>query len=481
MAGRRALLAAMLREEWRLHARLFGGGRFGALPAVVLLASTAAVELLVRVGTDLGGAVAGVHLLVAFVGVQTGSVGLAGRDALDSLLGDVTLLVGATDDLPIRRRDVLAVFVVHDLLYYAAYFVAPLALALVPAVARGRLPLAAVPRLFASATLALLFGVGVTLAALALRSRGRAGRLALAGAATGVAALVAVDAAGVRPLDLAAFTPYALYAGPLAPAPVAVALAPTAGLLAVGLLGVDPDYVPPSRTADAAFATWRRRLRDDDGLLTRTLVDVARSDGGLLKVPFSAGVVLLVAVALVRFAGRITGVEPDAGVAVGALLSLTAFTTHSWLAGFDSLDDYASLPVAVADVFRAKFRAFLLLGPAAGLLAHLAGVAYLGASPASALVGAALLVGLQSYLYGVTVYAAGLRPDEFLFDALLFAGFTAAVAVALVPVLVAAFALPASSGAYAALLVASALASLAGVVLARRAPRRWAATSPAAR
>jgi hypothetical protein len=258
------------------------------------------------------------------------------------------------------------------------------------------------------------------------------------------------------------------------PAHALASLAPLAALAAVGILGVDTTRRPPSRTADEAFRAWHRRLRDDDGLLTKTLLDVHRSDGGLAKVVVSAVMVLLVAVALVRFAARITGRPPAPGVSVGAVLSLTAFTTANWLTQFDSVEAYATLPVPVAAVFRAKVRAFALLGPPVGLGSYAVAVAWLRPAPLDALAGALLVTGLQTYLYGVTVYVAGLRPGEFLFDTVLFGAYAVAVAAVLVPVLVAGFVLPVSPGLLAGVAAASLLAGGVGLALARRAPRRWA-------
>jgi hypothetical protein len=464
----------MVREEWRLHAELFGGGRFAAFPLVVFGLAALGVELLVRVGTSLDAAVLGLHVLVAFVGLQTGTVGLVSRDAIDSLVGDVTFLLTAASTLPLRRRDVLAVFLAKDLLYYAVYFLAPLALALTPAVLRGAVDPLAVPRLWLSSTLTFVTGSAVTLAGVALVSRGRTGRAVVTVLGVSVAGLAVGSALGRIGVDLAQFTPYALYDGPITPIGVTAALGPTLVLAAVGVFGVDPSSERPTRIAGrtGSFTRWRARL-GGDGLLVKTLLDVRRSDGGFLKVVFSALVVLAVAIALVSFAGRVTGVPPSPGVSVGALVGLTAFTTYNWLASFDSVASYRHLPVSVEAVFAAKFRAFLLLGPAVGLGVYAIGVVWLRPGPTDALAGAGLSVALQLYLYGVTTYVAGLRPNEFLFDPVLFAGFTTAVAVVLVPILLVAIAVPELATRPLAVGVTCLVLGGFGVWLASRAHTRW--------
>jgi len=96
-------------------------------------------------------------------------------------------------------------------------------------------------------------------------------------------------------------------------------------------------------------------------------------------------------------------------------------------------------------VFAGKLRAFLLLGPLVGLGFYALALAWRGSQPLEAAVGAALLVGVACYIFGVTVFLTGLSPDEFLFDTALYAVFGAAMVVPLVPVLPVGFAVDLSA------------------------------------
>ncbi|MFW5917990.1 MAG: hypothetical protein ACOCR0_00760, partial [Haloferacaceae archaeon] len=284
----------------------------------------------------------------------------------------------------------------------------------------------------------------------------------------------------VGAFDPVAYSPYALVVVPAADptevvAGIARSLGPLVALTAVGVAVYDPTYRSPTRTRSASFERWRRRLRDSDGLVTRTLFDVGRSGGGLVKVPFSAGIVLLVAVATVEFVSVLTGRPPAVGVTLGTLLGLTAFTTYNWLTQFDDPGSYRHYPLSVADVLSAKYRAFLVLGPPVGIAAYALASAWYRPPTVDLLAGGALVLGLQGYLFGVTVYLAGLQPAELLFDSVLFAGFTLAVAAALVPVLVVGLALgPLIDPAHGSALtgVSICLGAL-GAVLAHRARERW--------
>ncbi len=467
----------MLREEWRLHSELFGGGRFGAFPLFVAAITAGAVYLLTTTGTEIGAVVAGVHGLAFFFGLHTGSIGFVGRDAMRNLLGDTTLLVFTARTLPISQRKLLGIFLVKDAVYYAVLFLAPIAVGFAPAVvlrtgaggsgATALAPLA-IPALWATTTATFVLGVAVTFAAIGLSTRGASGKLLLLAVAAGAGLAYA---AGV---DVIQFTPYGLFDG-ATPVEALVALAPIPVLLGVGVAVYDTNYVTPARTARRTFLTWQRRLPfDADGLTVKSLLDVQRSSGGVVKVLFSGGVLFVVSWFLIDLAAVITGLDPSVGISFGAILGLSAFTTYNWVTQFDDVTQYQLYPISVAAVFRAKFRAFLVLGVPTGVLYFAAAVAWRGTPPLEAVVGLLLLLGLECYLFGLTVYLAGFQPNEFLFDTVLFAAFSGAVALVLVPVLVVGLVLaPVSTTLLAGLGVAAVVAGALGLVLYRRAVPRW--------
>jgi hypothetical protein len=470
----------MLREEWRLHAHMFGGRRFAGFPVFVAVLAGATAEFLTFAGTDFGAVIAGFHALVFAFGLHTGSIGFVGRDASRNVVPTGTLLVFSARTLPLSQRQLIAVFLLKDAVFYVFLFLLPLTLGFAPSVLSGSLSVVDLPVLWVSIGATFLLGTATTFAAIALSTRGYSGwigMLALAAAA----GLLWVSA------DLVQFTPYALYADrtPLALLGTAVGLVVLVG---GGLAAYDPTYERPARSTRNGFRRWHDRLPFGDGLLTKTLLDVSRSSGGLFKLFFSGGILFVVSAYLISFAGDLTGVPPSTGVSFGAILGLTAFTTYNWLTSTDSPEDYLPYPVDVPDVFRAKFRAFLLMGPPVGL-------AYFGVAvvwqltwgsgairPLETVAGLALLLGLELYLFGVTVYLTGFSPNEFLFDSLLFAVFFVAVAAVTAPILIVAFVGSALAGTPggaipAAYLVgvggASVTLGAAGVVLYRRAVPKW--------
>jgi len=470
MAADRALIVAMLREEWRLHVRLFGGWRFAAFPVVVATLSASAVAALAWAGVDLAVAIAGLHVLVFAFGLQTGSMGLVAQDALDRMLGELSLLVSTWQHLPLSRRQSVRAFLIGDLIYYTGLILLPLALAFVPAgLLYDRALLVAAPRLAISLPATFALGLATTTALITIARRGIPGPLLVVGLAGAVAT-------GIwQGLPIAAASPYGLYAdpSPLAVAGTVLGIAVTA---TVGFSGLGRSEPRAARTREPALDRWADRVGDDRGLVARSLLELSRSSGGVGKIGFSVGVLLGVAVGVVALVGRIAGVDPQAGLTFGPLLGLSAFTSYNWLTTADDAPAYRRFPLSIGDVIAAKRAALSIVGLPAGLLALALALAWLGTTPVHAALGALLFVGLHQYVGGVTAYLAGLQPNEFLFDTVLFTAFGLAVLVPVAPLLIVGLVVPTPGAALLAGVAVTALALGAiGTVLGRRAGPRWEA------
>ncbi|WP_241692884.1 hypothetical protein [Haloarcula limicola] len=450
----------MLREEWRLHSHLFGGGRFAAFPIAIAVLTGAGTWLLGLTGTGPEAVAGGLVALVGFFGLQVGTIGLVGRDALRDVLGDTTLLVFSARTLPVSWQRLLATFLLKDVCYYAGFVLTPAVVGYgAVAVAEGT-AIHPLLRLWVAVVAAFAFGASLSLALVALAGRSRVALLAVlaVGAAAAVGGFV----------DLVAYTPYALYAGGT-PGSVVRGLLPTALLAALGVALFEPIEEGSSgrhRRTDGLFTGVA------DPLTRRPLLSVARSSGSVGKVVFSMGVLFAVTALLLDRITMATGIEPHAGIAFGTLLGLGAFTTYSWVTQFDAPREYLRFPVRYERVFSGTLRAYLLLSLSAAA-AYLA-VAALWYPLAQLAVGLLVAPGVAGYVFGVSAYLTGLAPNELLFDTALFACFGAALAALAVPLLVAA--LVVSIAPSFAVVGAVALSVIAGVVgrwLTGRAGPRW--------
>ncbi|MES3517256.1 MAG: hypothetical protein PPP58_06295 [Natronomonas sp.] len=458
----RTLLWVLTVEEWRLHSHLFGGRRFAAFPAVVAAVSVGTSVFFVAVGVDPSSVVAGLHLVVGLLGLQVGTVGLLGRDALEDLLGETTLLVFSARTLPVEPKRLLVAFLLKDVGYYTGLFVLPLLAGLVPFVADGAFSVSWLLAAVATATATFVGGVAASFALVGTYTRSKSAAVALA---VGGAGVIAVGRETVVSLS-----PYGLLSGGSVAGVLSSVLLPV-GLMVVGITLFRFERHDTVRNTTNRFGPIRRLLGDDDGVVTKSVLEIHRSSGGVLKILFSQGIVLGLAVALLIGVPRLVPVEFDPGLTAGAVLGAGTFTTYNWLCRFDSAEFYGRYPVSMPSVFRAKLLAFCLLALPTGL----AFVGFVGiVFGTGVIVGGIVFLTLSLYVFGLTAFLAGLEPTELLFDTPVFVGFSAAVMVVVVPLVVAAIARPlAPTGTAVGAICLSTAAGVAGLWLTRRAGGRW--------
>jgi len=448
----------MLVEEFRLHAELFGRNRFLAFPLFIAAIVAGSVWLLARTGTSTELILAGLHALVFVFGMQVGTIGLAGRDAMRDLLGDVTLLVFSARTLPVSRTRLLGVFVVTDVVYYLAFVLTPVVVGFVPV---GGLSPTRLPLLWVTITTTFALGIATT--------------LVLAGVATrstlAVAAVVAAIAAGVvtAPQASIALTPYAVYADPTA-ANAAVAGAVLVGVLLAGFLLFEPSSAGGVRRIES---DRYRQLQDALGShAARSLLEVTRSSGSVWKVGFSLGVLFGVTALLLDRVAAATTIQPSGGIAFGTLLGLGTFTTYNWVTQADDPREYLQYPGDLGAMYAGKRRAFLALSVPFGLV-YLT-VAAVWYPLADLAIGLAVFPLVSLYVFGLTAYLTGLSANELLFDTALFAVYGGCLAAVAVPLLVAALAFGSSPVVASTVAVGlSVLAASVGAVLAKRCGPRW--------
>lgn len=451
----------MLTEEFRLHTQLFGPRRFLAFPIFTAILVGVGVWLLSLTGTSVEAIVAGLFVLVLFMGLQVGTVGLVGRDAMRNVLGDMTLLVFSARTLPISRRRLLGVFLAKDLVYYVILFLTPIAIGFLPLVVDGGFHPSEIGLLWVALAGTFAIGAGGSLALVGVGSRSK---LAAAGLVVGILGAIALD-----PQTAVTFTPYIIYADP------SLQTAFTGSLSVAGVLVLGPlVFEPPtrSRARRVTDGRYQQYLALGGALTARPLVEVTRSSGSVWKVLFSLGVLFGVATLLLDRITAAMVIEPSAGIAFGTLLGLGTFTTYNWITQHDDERAYLRLPVSLERVFAGKLRAFLALSIPAGFL-------YLGLA-ATLFTGVELLLGavvfplLSIYVYGITAYLTGFSPNDLLFDTTRFAIYGLALMVVAVPLLVASLAFdewPLLAAGIA--VVYSLLAAGVGVVVAGRTGPRW--------
>lgn len=375
------ILKQMVKEEWRLHSELFSGRSFSLFPLIILGISSMFAFLFEFSTVDTEAVNQGLGFLGIFLGLSVGSIGFSSRDALKNVLGPVSFLVYSSRTLPVSEKTLVALFLLKDVIYYGALFLAP-----------------------------ILLGFAV-----------------VSGGSFAYGALL-------------------LFAGFLLGLGVSV----TAARLSLNLPGLKGSY--------------RERFSP---LSDKTVVDLLRSSGGILKVVFSLTILsgfYWFAVLYFPMAGSFLA---NPLLSFSALLGIVSLSVYNWINRFDSFDDYIYLPVEKSDLIRAKQEAFLIVSVPLVSIYLVIPALYYTVSIEMVLLAFATSLAVQIYTLGASSLLTGLEPNSRLFNSFVFLKFGTVTLLAVLPLLL--FSVLYSSSLLLQYLVMVVLVFLAGLAMIRKA------------
>lgn len=171
-------------------------------------------------------------------------------------------------------------------------------------------------------------------------------------------------------------------------------------------------------------------------LVDKTVVDVLRSTGGLLKVMFSLTVLTgFYWFAAIHFPLASVLLENPV-LSFSVLIGTVTLSVYNWINRFDDLDDYTHLPVDRAQLLLAKQKAFLLTAIPLTLMLIFASSLVYNVTAEVLAISALLGVSVELYTVGLASYFTGLKPNSRLFDSKVFLKFIAANTAAVVPLVI---------------------------------------------
>lgn len=451
----------MLEEEWRLHSSLFGGVRFAMFPVFMMILVFGGTWLIQWSGADASGVIFATHILILLFGVQTGSILFIGQDAFKNVLGSTTFLLYTARTLPISYSFLMSVFFVKDTIYYALLFLLPISIGM----AGVGLGLVQIALLWVTLTGMFVLGLALTICIVSLGLRNTLTRFFL------LVTSVALTFAVVTGINIQLFTPLALFTSPSVTTLVTGFL-PIVFLSVISIIVFEPHIRQAQRTSSNMYKVISNLTYQP--FVSATLLDLHRSSGGATKVLFSSLIILAITTGLLEIAEQIIGHTPSPALALGTILSLTAFTTYNWLTQNDSVEQYQYLPVSITKQFYGKFIAFIYVTiPINGLL-YFGSSLYLGANSLEILIGGFVFTGLSLYLFGTTMLLAGFSPNEFLFDTVLYATFTILVGIVLIPFLIVSFVVSALTPVLSAgLILGAIIVGCIGITCVWYTPTKW--------
>jgi len=167
-------------------------------------------------------------------------------------------------------------------------------------------------------------------------------------------------------------------------------------------------------------------------LSRKTILDVSRSSGGLFKILASMFVLLGLYWYVVNYVPLASYLLTNPLLSFSVVLGMMSVTAYNWLNTYDEEEDYGYLPVDRRNLLSAKFNAFkvisgILILPFIVITYYLFG---------GNILLAVLLAYVTAYYVGaITMYEAGLNPNERMIEAWTFTKFLVAVNFFVIPLL----------------------------------------------
>ncbi len=409
----RNLFVAMMKEEWRLHATMFGSLSFALFPVLIAAITFMGSLVLPFLGEIIPGPTLSflVHAQFLLLGIMVGGFGLLGQEVMNRRFGQASLIAYSSRTLPLSDRHIFTVFVVKDTVYYVILWVLPFIAGIILAAPWSGLTLPFIGTIAFTLTLSFLTGLAVVFLLSTLYTRSI---LLLAGVvAAGVVVSVLFLASGtIDPLTF--FPPYALsraFSLPLLLSAIAVIAIPF--IIAIGFMTTEfpgrekhiPDRFSP-------LARHLKRFRSGP-LVAKDLLDLRRSGGMVGQTLFSFALPLaLIWVTLVVLARVLP--ETRLLITFAGVAGIIGATIYTWITEFDAIAGYTFLPLGTPDLIRSKFSTFLLLQPLT-LAAVVAG-AVISGDYGSLLPAAVLALSVSVYSASVMILLTGLWPAVMVYD-----------------------------------------------------------------
>lgn len=463
------LFKYMLREEWRFHSNLFGSIRFAVFPLQITLLVSMLAWFVSFTQIDPQQILLGMHGIVLLFGLQTGVVSFEGVDAIENVIGEVTYLIFSTRTLPVSQKQLLITYLLKDIVYYSIIFVLPITIGMLPLYSASSISYSYITLLSLFISLSTIFICGSGLAILSIGSFKGSQSTALL-PIVGVFLIGGGLYAGV---DVLSFTPYAIYT-PTSVVDVVRGSVPVVGIAVLAVYSYSPSNYANRTEVSGSYRMFKQYIPGAySALVSKTLVDTHRSNGGLLSVCLVAGVLFGLVVFLIWGVQNLVDIVLNKSIIHSVLLSLTAYTTYEQITQYDDLEEYTYTPISVRQVFLSKYIVFLLFMLPITILFYGGGVLYYQPTILNSFVGGVVFIALSTYMYGVTIFNNGFGSGEFMFDTVSFGLFAIAFFIAVLPLLFASLVVNLPLLGVGSILVWCLILSIVGIYLIWASPMYW--------
>jgi hypothetical protein len=167
-------------------------------------------------------------------------------------------------------------------------------------------------------------------------------------------------------------------------------------------------------------------------LARKSVLDVSRSSGGLFKILMSMFVLLGLYWYIVNYVPIASYLLSNPLLSFSVILGMMSVTIYNWLNTYDEASDYLHLPIDESELLESKFQAFKVIALIV-ILPFLAVSAVLYGG--NILLATVIALTTAYYVGSVTMYEAGLNPNERMIEGWTFLKFLVLVNALVIPLL----------------------------------------------
>ena len=419
----RLIIQKMLLEEIRLNTSFTSGRGFYSFPVLVVLVGLLAIFFSDEMIADMGysGFLESCHIAILFYGVFTGFLAFFGNDFLERIFGYLGLIIGLPSTQPISQRKMTLLYFIKEIIFYSIFTLLPALIgALIGAYSNG-LDLISIAKFGLSLFLSFITGLAFAYLASSLY------RISLPMAIFG--GLFSILAYGFLIKDFQITPGLDWYITGNKGMLVAGIILP--GLISIiSTVLIHENYEPKviqkigyrdrlgEYTKKFEWSGWM----STPVIVSKERIDLQRSKTGT-KMFFSFAFPLGILTFMNWFIDKGLPVQIDFNsIFYGVMIGFFGTMLYSWLNTIDSPNFYATLPVTVSEVIRARLVLFMTITWWIPLL-FMSLIAYMSSELNLLPIGIIVMIAVGVYIVNYTAWTTGLRTNSALFDATVFIKF----------------------------------------------------------
>jgi hypothetical protein len=407
------ILTSMIKEEWRIHSKLFGGAMFALFPvilAVMVFFGSLTIPILNFIIPTSQLMIVMQYVFVLF-GLSVGSFGLFGREVMNRRFGHASMLAYSSRTLPISERRILANFLVKDILYYFVLWILPFAVGFAFASPFISVNFFYSLSLLLIITLSFLVGLSVAFILSTLYAHSIKLLLVFMTMATATG-LILMSYFGVSLSSIVfSYIPSARQ--------IALSLLLIIVPSSISLMFPKVDYPQKKRLYKNSLNRlsrlfWFSRYPT---FISKDFLDFNRSEGGIGKIILSfllpLSIIWVLIFVFLKFIPFL-----NLFIVFSIFLGIISSSFYNWFTEYDAFNFYAFLPIKVSTVMKSKVASYAIINTVS--LAVLLVVTLLMNQTSYLLPALCSFLSVSAYTLSITVYLAGLSPNIMLYNAKIF-------------------------------------------------------------